>query len=150
MLLKPFWFIILWVWLRFFPPFSSHLSGNVQHLSISSVLKFDCFFFSFFFFNFFESVFSYYVEDLMGILVRLWKIRPFSSGEFSLDISKLSPLFSLKDARYLLFLVFWCWNLCLIFCFFLLFFFFAPTFSFSPPPWISEEKKLPQLYFFTS
>lgn len=143
MLLKPFWFIILWVWLRFFPPFSSHFSGNVQHLFISSVLKFD----SGFYFYFFESVFSYYVEDLMGILVRLWKIRPFSSGEFSLDISKLSPLFILKDAGYLLFLAFWCWNLCLIFCFFLLFFFFAPTFSFSPLLGFLKKKKRPQLYF---
>ena len=57
-------------------------------------------------FFFFESVFSYSVENLMGILVRLWKIRAFSSGEFSLDISKLSLLFILKDAGYLLFLVF--------------------------------------------
>lgn len=100
-------------------------------------------------FFFFESVFSYSVENLMGILVRLWKIRAFSSGEFSLDISKLSLLFILKDAGYLLFLVFWCWNLCLIFCFFLLlFFFFAPTFSFSPLLGFLKKKKLPQLYFF--
>ena len=97
---------------------------------------------------FFESVFGYYVENLMGILVRLWKIRAFSSGEFSLDISKLSPLFILKDAGYLLLLVFWCWNLCLIFCFFLLFFFFAPTFSFSPLLGFLKKKKLSRLYFF--
>lgn len=33
---------------------------------------------------------SYCVEDLMGILARLWEIMSFSSGRFSLNISKLS------------------------------------------------------------
>lgn len=143
MLLKPFWFIILWMWLQVFSSLFPLIS-----LEMFSISLFLVFWNLTFFFFFFESVFGYYVENLMGILVRLWKIRAFQFWwVFLWNISKLSPLFILKDAGYLLL---WYFDAEIFVSFFVFpfLFSFCPHFLFSPLLGFLKKKKLSTLFFY--